>query len=80
MGKKELYDFGYVGTDSKTNFLFVKYPNISGKYIFEELRKKGILVRYFGKAKNRGLYESNYWNRWRDENSGRSYEGNCKGN
>ena len=49
--KKELYDFGYVGTDSKTNFLFVKYPNISGKYIFEELRKKGILVRYFGKAK-----------------------------
>ncbi len=49
--KKELYDFGYMGTDSKTNFLFVKYPNISGKYIFEELRKKGILVRYFGKAK-----------------------------
>jgi len=49
--KKELYDFGYVGTDSKTNFLFVKYPNISGKYIFEELRKRGILVRYFGKAK-----------------------------
>jgi histidinol-phosphate aminotransferase len=40
-----------VGTDSKTNFLFIKYPNISGKYIFEELRKKGILVRYFGKAK-----------------------------
>lgn len=49
--KKELSDFGFIGTDSKTNFLFIEYPNISGKFLFEELRKKGILVRYFGKAK-----------------------------
>ena len=74
--KKELYDFGYMGTDSKTNFLFVKYPSISGKYIFEELRKRGILVRYFGKAKIEDYMRVTIGT---DENSGRGYEGNCKG-
>lgn len=47
--KKELYKIGYEGTDSKANFLFVKHPKITGKFIFEELRNRGILVRYFGK-------------------------------
>lgn len=49
--QKELVDFGFLSTDSKTNFLFIEYPNVSGKFIFEELRKRGILVRYFGKAR-----------------------------
>ena len=49
--QKELVEFGFLSTDSKANFLFIEYPGISGKLIFEELRKKGILVRYFGKKR-----------------------------
>lgn len=33
--------------DSKANFIFVSYPKISGELLFNRLREKGILVRYF---------------------------------
>lgn len=49
--KEELYNLGFQGTDSKTNFLFIKHPKISGKVLFEELKTRGILVRYLGKAR-----------------------------
>ena len=38
---------GFELTDSKTNFLFVRHPKISGKELFLELRKRGVLTRHF---------------------------------
>jgi len=37
--------------ESKANFLFVSHPKIPAKVLFEELRNKGILVRYFNKPR-----------------------------
>ncbi len=36
---------------SKTNFLFVKLPNIAGGDAYAKLRERGILVRHFSKAR-----------------------------
>ncbi len=44
---KELKDLGFEMTDSYSNFLFVKHPDFKGEYLFYELRKKGIVVRWF---------------------------------
>ncbi len=49
--KKELYKIGFSGTDSKTNFVFVKHERVEAKIIFEKLKDSGILVRYFNKPK-----------------------------
>ena len=37
--------------DSKANFIFAKSNTLPGKLLYEELKKKGVLVRFFGKAK-----------------------------
>lgn len=37
--------------DSKANFIFAKSNSLSGKVLYEELKKKGVLVRFWGKAK-----------------------------
>jgi histidinol-phosphate aminotransferase len=42
-----LRELGFTVTDSKTNFVFAKYPGISGNDLFAALRKRGILVRHF---------------------------------
>ncbi|MBQ6184075.1 MAG: histidinol-phosphate transaminase [Clostridia bacterium] len=44
---RELRKTGFFVTDSKTNFVFAKKPNVSGKYIYETLKQNGILVRRF---------------------------------
>lgn len=36
-------------TDSKTNFLWLRCPAISGELLYQSLRSKGILVRHFNK-------------------------------
>ena len=46
--KEELEKRGFVCLDSRTNFLFVRHREKSGKYLFDELRKKKIFVRHFG--------------------------------
>ena len=46
---KELEKLGFIMTDSKTNFVFAKHPEISGDVIYKKLREKGILVRHFDK-------------------------------
>ena len=38
-------------TDSMTNFIFAKSDKISGKAYYDGLRERGVLVRYFGKAR-----------------------------
>ena len=48
-----LKKLGFVLTDSKANFLFVKHEKISGGTLYRELKKRGILVRYFDKPRLR---------------------------
>ncbi|WP_022774590.1 histidinol-phosphate transaminase [Butyrivibrio sp. AE2015] len=43
--KPLLSELGFVFPDSSSNFIFAKHKNVSGKKIFEELRKRGIIVR-----------------------------------
>lgn len=45
--KNKLTQLGFQVTDSKANFVFASHPEIPAKEIFEELKKKGIYVRYF---------------------------------
>ena len=42
-----LKKLGFEMTNSKTNFLFVKHPNLDGETLYLELKKRGILVRHF---------------------------------
>ena len=47
----ELERLGFSVTNSKTNFLFVKNGNISGKELYLKLKERGILVRHFDKER-----------------------------
>lgn len=49
--KADLAELGFEFTDSKSNFLFVKHNSVKAKYIFEELKKKKIYVRYWNKSR-----------------------------
>ena len=43
----ELKKLGFEMTDSKSNFLFVRHPEIDGGALYTKLRERGILVRHF---------------------------------
>ena len=47
----QLREMGFVCTESKANFIFASSDKIAACDLAAELRKKGILVRYFNKAK-----------------------------
>lgn len=47
----QLREIGFECTDSKANFIFASSDKIAACDLAAELRKKGILVRYFNKAK-----------------------------
>jgi len=49
--QNKLIELGFDVIPSKTNFVFTKHRNISGKYIAEELRKSKILIRRFDKKR-----------------------------
>lgn len=49
--KVRLKELGFQFPDSYTNFLFVTHPKIEAKYLYQELCKKQIYVRYFDKPK-----------------------------
>lgn len=49
--KAELKKMGFYVTDSFANFVFAKHERLSGEYIYEKLREKGILVRHFNNKK-----------------------------
>ena len=49
--KKVLEDKGFLVTDSKANFLFLKKEGIKGEEIYQKLKERGILVRHFSKEK-----------------------------
>lgn len=46
----ELKKLGFDLTNSSTNFVFAKHGKISGLKLYEELKKRGVLVRHFNKA------------------------------
>jgi histidinol-phosphate aminotransferase len=43
----EVERLGFKATESKANFMFITHPAMSAKSIFQQLRDKGVLVRYF---------------------------------
>jgi len=45
----ELKKLCFCMTDSMTNFVFAKHPDISGGDVYRKLRERGILVRHFDK-------------------------------
>ncbi|MBO7089305.1 MAG: aminotransferase class I/II-fold pyridoxal phosphate-dependent enzyme, partial [Lentisphaeria bacterium] len=48
---KRLRAMGFIVPDSKTNFLFAEYPGVPGEYIFTELKKRNIYVRWWPKER-----------------------------
>lgn len=46
---KSLKDLGFDVLDSSTNFLFIEHKTAKAQYIFQKLREKNIIVRYFNK-------------------------------
>ena len=48
---KELEKLGFEVIPSKANFIFAKHPDFEGKYIYDKLREKGVLVRHFSNEK-----------------------------
>ena len=48
--KKKLAELGFEMTDSMSNFIFARHK-IKAEYIFEELKKRKIFVRYWNKPR-----------------------------
>ncbi|WP_141506559.1 histidinol-phosphate transaminase [Paenibacillus luteus] len=48
---KQLLELGFKVTDSKANFVFISHKEIAAKVLFQQLRDKGVLVRYFDQAR-----------------------------
>lgn len=48
---EKLTELGFITTDSKTNFIFAKHPDVSGEHLYLELKKRGVLVRHFKKER-----------------------------
>ena len=46
---KKLKDLNFKVIDSKANFIFAKHNTVKGKYLYEELKNNGVLVRHFNK-------------------------------
>lgn len=47
----QLREMGFICTESKANFIFASSDKIAASDLASELRKRGILIRYFNKAK-----------------------------
>lgn len=47
--KKRLAELGFTFTDSQSNFIFASPTKKSAQYVFEELKKRKIYVRYWNK-------------------------------
>ncbi len=50
---RRLRDMGFDVAPSKSNFLFAAYPGIPGKELFQGLRERGVLVRWFDRPRIR---------------------------
>jgi histidinol-phosphate aminotransferase len=54
--KEKLKELGFSFPDSMSNFIFAKHESVEASYIFEELKKHGIYVRYFSKPQRISNY------------------------
>ena len=54
--KVQLKELGFTFPDSKSNFIFAKHESMEASIIFEELKKRGIYVRYFSKPQRISNY------------------------
>lgn len=52
--RNALTELGFRVLPSSTNFLFAKHPDVGGQEMYEELKKRGILVRHFDRDRIRG--------------------------
>lgn len=48
---EKLRSFGFTVLDSFANFVFAKYNGLSGKAVYEGLKERGVLVRFFDKPR-----------------------------
>ena len=46
-----LKKMGFIMTNSYANFIFISHPDYEGEYLFKELRKKSIIVRWFNQPR-----------------------------
>ncbi len=46
---EKLRSLGFTVTDSKANFIFVKYAKLPGDTLYRMLKDRGILIRHFGR-------------------------------
>ena len=49
--KTALINLGFKVLDSKSNFIFASHPTYSAQSLYEQLKNRGILVRYFSKER-----------------------------
>lgn len=49
--RSALLALGFRVPESKANFLFAGYPETGGRYIYEQLKKRGVLVRHWEKER-----------------------------
>ena len=49
--EERLSDMGFKLTDSSANFVFMRHPDIDGGRIYEEMKKRGVLIRHFTKER-----------------------------
>ncbi len=49
--KKALTEIGFTCLDSQSNFIFAKHNKIPAKSLYESLKEKGVLIRYFNKPR-----------------------------
>jgi len=42
-----LKSLGFTVTDSKTNFVFARHPDLAGRKLYQQLKDRGILIRHF---------------------------------
>ncbi|MUV38615.1 Histidinol-phosphate transaminase [Lentibacillus sp. JNUCC-1] len=50
---QSLKTLGFEVLPSQTNFLFVQHPTFAGARLYEELKKRGIIVRHFNKPRTK---------------------------
>lgn len=61
---EELRALGFELTPSEANFLFAAHPALSGRELYEGLKARGVLVRYFDTARLRRHVRITVGSRW----------------